>query len=82
MNPTEEPIFFYEHRVKDYQENCITQEQKQTLQQLVESIALNNSKTTQNAIWLDLVKHCNVETYHLIRKENYNQALDYLIAMT
>lgn len=82
MNPTEEPIFFYEHQAKDYQENCLTQQQKQTLQQLVESIAFNNPKTTQNAIWLGLIQHCNVENYHLIKKENYNQALDYLTAMT
>lgn len=77
-DPTEKPIFIFSHEVENYDKDCISQEQKDFLQVLIDEIWHNDPKKSSRAIWKALVRHCNVTSYHLIKKDDYDKALLFL----
>ena len=54
-DPTEEPWFLFSHEVERYRKECLSQEQKDTLEKLVNGVHLNNPQKTIMDIWLALV---------------------------
>ena len=80
-DPTEEPWFLFSHEVERYRKECLSQEQKDTLEKLVNGVHLNNPQKTIMDIWLALVEHCGVSNYHSIKKDDYDEVLSFLQGM-
>lgn len=77
-DPTEEPLFLFSSEIDGYREECLSQEQKDTLRALVDEIWHADPNKSTRAIWKALVRHCDVATYHLIKKNDYEKALLFL----
>lgn len=78
IDPTEDPAFSGGLSREMYETECISQEQKDALQVLVNEIWHADPNKSTRAIWKALVRHCNVTTYHLIEKNDYDKALLFL----